>query len=270
MPAPFLSYLRVYEPVRAFDGPSGDAVRAALARGPVQPETLGTRERELCLRATLGSRLLPSPGTEILVTERGPGDVLVCPLDTRARAGAAVLGFLETETPFLKAAVLPVAEPAARRSAEQAVAELGDSPAHIVSASWTVPLPWFALVDQEDRRVRRHPRRVWWQIPIGRARGRAERAEEVIRTAFGDSGAAEVLAETAAWLARFDRDSVVELDYGGLVQLFDDAGLRSDTSAAQVRDALRALRDGDAEGARRGYERLRAFWSPVAGKQRFG
>ena len=270
MPAPFLSYLRVYEPVRAFEGPSGDAVRAALARGPLPPEALGARERELCLRATLGSRLLPPPATEILITEREAGDVLVCPLDTRARAGAAMLGFLDSETPFLKAAVLSVPEPAARRSAERAVAELGDSAAHIVSASWTVPLPWFALVDQEDRRVRRHPRRVWWQVPIGRARGRAARAEEVIRTGVGDSGAANVLAETVAWLARFDRDSVVELDYGGIVHLFDDASLRSDTSAALAHDALRALRDGDVEGAQRGYERLRAIWSPVAGKQRFG
>jgi hypothetical protein len=270
MLAPFLSYLRVYEPVRAFEGPSGDAVRAALARGAVLPEALGNWERELCLRAALGSRLLPPPRTEILVTERGSGDVLVCPLDTRARAGAAVLGFLDAEPPFLKSAVLPVPETAARRSAEHAVAELGEGAAHIVSASWTVPLPWFALVDQEDRRVRTRPRRVWWQVPIGRARSRAARAEEVIRAGFGDGGAAEVLAETGAWLERFDRDSVVELDYGGLVHLIDDAGLRSDTSAAQVREALRALRDGDADGARRGYERLRAFWSPVAGKQRAG
>jgi hypothetical protein len=270
MPAPFLSYLRVYEPVRAFDGPSGDGVRAALARGAVPPEALGARERELCLRATLGSRLLPPPGTEILVTERGPGDVLVCPLDTRARAGAAVLGFLDAEQPFLRSAILPVAEPAARRNAERAVAELGGGVPHIMSASWTVPLPWFALVDQDDRRVRRHPRRVWWQVPIGQARGRAARAKEVIRAGFGDSGAADVLAETGAWLERFDRDSVVELDYGGLVHLIDDASLRSDMSAAQVREALRALRDGDADGARRGYERLRAFWSPVAGKQRAG
>lgn len=271
MLAPFLSYLRVYEPLRAFDGQSGDAVRAALARGAVRPEAMGNRERELCLRAMLGSRLLPPPSTEILVTERGPGDVLVCPLDTRARAGAAVLGFLDTAPPFLKSVILPVPEPAARRGAERAVADLGEAAAHVVSATWAVPLPWFALVDQEDRRVRRHPRRVWWQVPISRARGRAARAEEVIRAGFADgSGAADVLAETGAWLDRFDRDSLVELDYGGLVHLIDDVSLRSDTSAAQVREALRALRDGDADGARRGYERLRAFWSPVVGKQRSG
>ena len=35
MSAPFLSYLRVYEPLRAFEGPSGARVRAALARGPL-------------------------------------------------------------------------------------------------------------------------------------------------------------------------------------------------------------------------------------------
>ena len=270
MLAPFLSYLRVYEPVRAFDGPSGEAVRAALAHGPVPPEALGLREREHCLRATLRSRLLPPIGTEILVTERGAGEMLICPLDTRARAGAAVLGFLGTESPFLKAAVLPVAEPVARRTAEGAVTELGVTPAHIVSASWTVPLPWFALVDQEDRRVRRKPRRVWWQVPIGRAKGRAACAEQVLRAGLGGGGEADVLAETAAWLGRFDRDSLVELDYGGVVQLIDDTSLRSDTSAALVSEALRALREGDAVSARQGYERLRAFWSPVAGKQRAG
>lgn len=263
MSAPFLSYLRVYEPVRAFDGPSGQAVRDALARGPLSPEAVGARERELCLRAVCSSRLLPSPATNVLTIERGPGDLLVCPLDTRARAGAAVLGFLDTEHPSLRAAVLPVPERAARRAAERAVAELGDSAAHIVSVGWTVPLPWFALVDEASRRMCRDPLRVWWQVSIGRARRRAEQAEEVIRGGLGDSDAAEVLTETAEWLARFDRDSVVELDYGGLVHLFDEGRLRADDSAALVKATLRALRDGDVDGARRGYDRLREFWSPL-------
>ena len=281
VPAPFLSYLRVYEPLRAFDGPSGTRVRAALARGPLPPERAANHEREVCLRAQLGSRLLPggsrngrggadpSAGPEVLVLGGASGDPLVCPLDTRPRAAAAVLSFLEEEAPVLRRCALPVPESVARHEAEAAVKELGDGAAHVVSASWTVPLPWFALVDPEERQLRLDGwRRVWWRVPMGRARARAAQAERIVRDGLGDGGSADVLAETGAWLARFDRTSMVELDYGGLVDLVDDEALRNDDSADQVRDALQALRKGDTALARVGFERLGAFWAAVAGKQR--
>lgn len=297
MPAPFLSYLRVYEPLRAFDGPSGTAVRAALARGPLPPERAGRHERELCLRAQLGAQLLPGDernghgrrpargrtarggvprddradgrGLEVLVLGGASGEPLVCPLDTRPRAAAAVLSFLGEEPPLLRASALPVPEAEARRRAEAAVAELGDGAAHVVSASWTVPLPWFALVDPDERQVRlAGRRRVWWRVPMARARARAASAERIVRGGLGDGGSADVLAETGAWLARFDRTSMVELDYGGVVDLVGDDALRGDDSADQVRDVLQALREGDTDTARAGFARLTAFWAAVAGKQR--
>jgi hypothetical protein len=285
MPAPFLSYLRVYEPLRAFEGPSGAQVRAALARGPVPPERAGRHERELCLRAQLATRLLPgdernggapgsspgSSGTEVLVLGGASGEPLVCPLDTRARAAAAVLAFLAAEAPVLRSCALPLPETVARRRAEAAMAELGDGAAHVVSASWTVPLPWFALVDPEERQLRLDGRRrVWWRVAIARAKARAAQAERVVRDGLGENGIADVLAETATWLGRFDRASVVELDYGGVVELVDDEALRNDDSADQVRDALQALRKGDTAAARASYTRLQEFWAVVAGKQRAG
>ncbi|HSU09236.1 MAG TPA: hypothetical protein VLK57_08545 [Pseudonocardia sp.] len=272
MPAPFLSYLRVYEPLRAFDGASGARVRAALARGPLTPERAAGHERELCLRAQLAARLLPRrsvDGCEVLVLGGASGEPLVCPLDTRERAAAAVLAFLESEAPVLRASALPVPEAVARRQAEAAVAELGQGAAHVVSASWTVPLPWFALVDPEERQLRLDGRRrVWWRVPMGRARARAAQAERIVRGGLGDGEPADVLAETGAWLAQFDRASVVELDYGGVVDLVDDEALRNDDSADQVRDALQALREGDTAAAQASYDRLREFWADVAGKQR--
>jgi hypothetical protein len=305
MPAPFLSYLRVYEPLRAFDGASGVRVRAALARGPLPPERAGSHEREMCLRAQLATRLLPgdernrrgragagpatsdpavsdpaasdpavadflvSADVDVLVLGGTSGEPLVCPLDTRARAAAAVLSFLGSEAPVLRSCALPVPEPVARRQAEAAMTELGPGAAHVVSASWTVPLPWFALVDPEERQLRLDGRRrVWWRVPMGRARARAAQAERIVRTGLDDSGPADVLAETATWLDRFDRSSVVELDYGGVVELVDDEALRNDDSADQVRDALQALREGDTAAARASYDRLREFWAEVAGKQR--
>ena len=280
MPAPFLSYLRVYEPLRAFEGASASRVRAALARGPLPPERAGSYERELCLRNQLGARLLPggerngrragtSGDVEVLVLGGASGEPLVCPLDTRVRAAAAVLSFLAVETPLLRTCALPVPEPTARREAEEALAELGSAAAHVVSASWTVPLPWFALVDPEERHLRLDGRRrVWWRVPMSRARARAAQAERIVRNGLDDTGPAEVLAETATWLGKFDRASVVELDYGGVVDLVDDEALRNDDSADQVRDALQALREGDKAAARASYDRLREFWAVVAGKQR--
>jgi hypothetical protein len=279
MPAPFLSYLRVYEPLRAFDGPSGARVRAALARGPLAPERAGSHERECACgrssphgycRATSGTTARgPARGCEVLVLGGASGEPLVCPLDTRERAAAAVLAFLEAEAPLLRASTLPVPEAVARRQAERVMADLGDGAAHVVSASWTVPLPWFALVDPEERQLRLDgKRRVWWRVPMGRARARAAQAERIVRGGLGDSEPADVLAETGTWLARFDRASVVELDYGGVAELVDDEALRNDDSADQVRDALQALREGDKAAAQASYERLREFWSDVAGKQR--
>ncbi|MFC5994507.1 hypothetical protein ACFQE5_09825 [Pseudonocardia hispaniensis] len=276
MLAPFLSYLRVYEPMRAFEGPSGASVRAGLARGAIAPERAGLRERELWLRAMQGSRLLPGdpatdPTADVLVLAGASGEPLVCPLDTRPRTAAAVLGFLDSEEPLLRASALPVAESVARRRATAAMAELGDGAAHVVTAAWTVPLPWFVMVDPERRLVRlESPRRVWWRVPIGTARTRAVRAEKIIREALGETGPAEVLAETERWLERFDRSSVLELDYGGLVELIDDDAVRADNSAHLVRCGLQALRDGDDETAAACYDRLREFWGAVASKQRAG
>lgn len=272
MPAPFLSYLRVYEPLRAFEGPSGAPIRDALARGTITPTDAGCRERELCLRSQLGSHLLPGGAepprrVDVLVLPGGPDGPLVCPLDVRPRAAAAVLAFLSAEPPLLRAAALPMGERAARRRAEAALVELGDAAAHVVSATWTVPLPWFALVDPDERQLSLRPRRVCWQVSMWRARGRAAWAERVVRDSLGDDGPAEVLAETARWLERFDRQSVVELDYGGIVDLLDDRALRGDPSARQVHVALGALRADDTDAAGEAYGLVRAFWGAVVDKQ---
>ena len=276
MPSPFVSYLRVYEPLRAFTGPAGAAVRAGLARGAVRPDRVGRRERELCLRATVRGRLLPGDGgpeapVDVLVLGGEGGEPFVCPLDTRPRAAAAVLGFLGEEEPLLRAAALVVPETTARRRAERAVAELGDAAAHVVTAGWTVPLPWFALVDAEDRQVSPAPqRRVWWRVPLAKALGRAGQAERVLRAGLGDGGPAEVLAETITWLERFDRASIVELDYGGLVDLLGDEALAADDSAALVQRGLRLMRAGDADGAAECYATLREFWGGIAARQQDG
>lgn len=296
MPAPFLCYLRVYEPLRAFRGEAARRVRAALARGPVPAERAGERDREVCLRAQLGvpTRLLPgeaADGTpipdaplDVLVASEPEsagaalgGDTLVCPLDTRPRAAAALVGFLTTEPRAVRAAALAdvtvggLSEAAVRAKAEAVVAELGAGATHVVSATWTLPLPWFALVEPEGRVLALSPgapRRVYWRMSIEAARRRAEDGHAAVAAAFGEAGPAAVLRDTGRWLAHFDSRSVVELDYGGLVQLLDDATLRADTSAADVHAALAAIRGGLGDAAAAHYQRLREFWGAVASRER--
>jgi hypothetical protein len=280
MPAPSLSYLRVYEPLRVFAGPAGERVRDALNRGAVPADRAGQRDREVCLRAQLATpRLLPGEGPDgsTLPTYRGDvlslpgpdGQPLVCPLDVRPRAAAALLAFVASESDLLCASALPVDEQLARRRAEEAMAELDGGVAHVVSATWTVPLPWFVLIEPADRQLRLEPpRRVWWNAEVHDARRRVDKAYRIVTASLGDEGPSEVLRETGRWLERFDQDSVLELDYGGIVELMDDQTVREDRSAEQVQEAVMALASGDQERAGACYARLEEFWSPVAGRQR--
>ena len=67
---------------------------------------------------------------------------------------------------------------------------------------------------------------------------------------LADDAAPRVVAELeqiGCWLEEFHPDSLVELDYGGLVHLLDDGALRADQSVAEVSAAISALSAGEPE-----------------------
>ena len=68
------------------------------------------------------------------------------------------------------------------------------------------------------------------------------------------------LEEIGRWLEEFHPHSLVELDYGGLVQLLDDDALRADQSVAEVSAAVIALASKEFELAAAMYQRLRTRW----------
>jgi len=297
VPPPFVAYLRVYEPLSAFESRPRARLEAALAAGALPAAEAGMCERTAWLRTQLSSppRILPGDRADGTATEgplhvlsldpaQVPGadpavGVLVCPLDLRTRSAAALLGFLATATPTLVRVALPVGPRGAaavmRSRAETVTSELGSSAVHVVSSTWTVPMPWFALVDPAARQVDAVPRpdprrRVYYRTTLSDARARAARAHAVLQRTIGDSGPALVLADTARWLGHFDPQSAVELDYGGLVQLMDDERLRADTSAHDVNGAVDALESGAVEQVAALYERLRDFWSEFATHEQYG
>src|SRR5439155_12918691 len=116
---------------------------------------------------------------------------------------------------------------------------------------WTVPLPWFALFEQEERRLvlgERHPagvapgapaktgldRALVYLTAMSRARRRAARALHVVQRTLGEGPAVEALDEVARWLEEFHPHALVELDYGGLVHLLDDDALSADSSVGEI------------------------------------
>ncbi|MBB5954600.1 hypothetical protein FHS29_001170 [Saccharothrix tamanrassetensis] len=293
MPRPFVAYLRVYEPLSALDAPLALQVRKALEAGPLSRADAGVRERELWLRSQLARppRLLPgeradgrvAPDTPLDVMTISPAEVpgdvgpgpLVCPLDLRQRSAAALVGFLATSTGPLQDAALSVQPETIRSRASAVMAELTGGAVHVISATWTVPLPWFALVDPDARRIVLAPRddperQVSWRASMADARHRVARARKVVSRALGDAGPAKVLADTGRWLDHFAPDSAVELDYGGLVQLIEDKDLLEDASAQDVNAIVDALEEGDAEEVALRYERLREFWGELARRERHG
>jgi hypothetical protein len=295
VPRPFVAYLRVYEPLSSFDGPLGNLLTEAVETGQLEYSAAGERERLLWLRSQVSTppvllpgelpdgRPSPSALRDVLVldpaevpTENatvGPGP-LVCPLDLRARSAAALVGFLASASPTLRTAALTASLETVRDKAAAVLADLPSGAVHVVSTTWTVPLPWFALVDPDHRHVvvasQDDPRRqVCWRIAMGDARRRVVKAQELAERTFGDQGPTKVLQDTGRWLAHFHEHSAVELDYGGLVQLLDDQELIEDSSAEDVNAIIEALEAQNVEEVAVRFERLRDFWGELAVRERF-
>jgi hypothetical protein len=99
---------------------------------------------------------------------------------------------------------------------------------------------------------------------MSRARRRAARALAVVRKALGEHAAVSAaVEELARWLEEFHPRSLIELDYGGLVDILSDEALRSDHSAEDIAEALAGLGAGDEERANAAYERIVERWRPA-------
>jgi hypothetical protein len=76
------------------------------------------------------------------------------------------------------------------------------------------------------------------------------------------------LENLEAWLDAFPEESIVELDYGTVSDLFPADALADDHSAADARHALDALERGDVVKAGAAYATLSDRWWPHRGRER--
>jgi hypothetical protein len=270
---PYVAQLRVYEPLAAFTGAEQERWRRYVAGGSAPGAGAGALlERAAVTRALVGLRLPADGEVDHAYVAAVDGVPVVCPWSLRERMAEAALGAAEGVSALLADALVP---PALRAEAEAVVARRRATDAeprtHVLSATWGVPVRWFALFADEERTLVLQPgvRTLTYRTEMSRARRRAARALSVLRRSLGEGvGVVDAVEGMARWLEEFHPRSLVELDYGGLVGLLDDETLRADHSAADVAATLAALAAGDGTAAGRAYERVTARWRDAESAER--
>jgi hypothetical protein len=295
---PCAAFLRVYEPLSAF-GRTERArweAYAASADRPRRADALEA-EREEALRRIIALPPIVAPAreSEHAYVRWADGTTYVCPWQTRLRSWLALGRLRATTAPPLADAFAPAQ---AGRAAEAFARWEGKdaSRVHIQSSTWSVPPTWFVPFAPTERwlvlgtageRDGSRPatasatRTLIYATTMAQARRRVARALATVRRVPGTSagprppgkGADEgapaasdlvratvALEEIGRWLEEFHPHSLVELDYGGLVQLLDDDALRADQSVAEVSATVSALASREFELAAAMYQRLRARW----------
>ncbi len=272
MPSLFASYLRVYEPLAAFDRERQVFWRRYVKEGrAVAPLDGPGRQRTAVLEALgAGWTRLPDLPDEAYVLE-ADDTLLVCPWNLRLRVAEAALHARDGVPSVLADAfVPPVLAGQAKAIVDDwrsgaRVLEHGVPRVHEQVATWGVPLRWFVFVDLDERELTIRPdrRTLRYRTEISKARRRAHRGVSVLRKSLGDAPITEAVEEGARWLEEFHPRSVVELDYGGLVNVLPDDTLADDDSPGLVAAGLAALSRSDADAATEAYEKLVARWRAV-------
>jgi hypothetical protein len=197
--------------------------------------------------------------------------VLICPWNLRVRVAEAALTARDGVPEVLADAfVPPILAGQARTVVEDwrngaHVLERGMPRVHEQIATWGIPLRWFVFVDLSERELSLEPgfRSLRYRTEISKARRRAHRAHSVLRKALGSSPVTDAVEEGARWLEEFHPRSIVELDYGGLVELLPDKTLQEDDSPGLITAGLAALSRGEADAASATYEQIVARWREI-------
>ncbi|MBA2313700.1 MAG: hypothetical protein H0V97_13010 [Actinobacteria bacterium] len=261
------SYLRVYQPLSDF--PLEDRRRWSGADQPAADDSAGA------WRSWLIGAILPAGGAGFVSSEgaslrEAEGRIYVCPWRTRLRMLAGMLAFRDSVPEEVAEAFVPQRE--ALRAARE-LARIGERDpgirSHILHANWHVPLRWFAAFQGSERVLveDRHGLRVRYQTSLVDAKARLARALSILDEAKADGGVIEAFEELQAWLADFNGEGLLELDYGSVASMFPDDDLADDGSASEVWAWLEALSCGDDLRAGRSFGALADKWAELRARE---
>lgn len=279
MVVPYACYLRVYEPLTAF----GRAERAAWERylratTSPDPDELVLEEQRAQLTALAAGAWLPPPPRQderrayVLEVD---GAAYVCPIQRGLRAWLALDRVLRPDAPrdqavhHLLGRVLPSEVMASMSDRMRGWrGEHADTVSYIQTARWRIPMAWFLAFGEEDRLPATDRRGLRYRTRMVQARQRMGRARGLLQRSLPQAQQSLGLREVGSWLEEFHPHSRVELDYGGLVELVDDAALERECSPGELAKALEAVRDGDLERAASIYAATDARWRQWEARRR--
>lgn len=244
------AYLRVYVPVSRADGP----VLEHISERDGAPRVL--RQGEFGLSSE-------SVRDDAFVIDEG-GHRFVCPRNPRLRMLEGLMAFRSTYAESPTAALVP--ESVADRAADELDRIHDRFPgvkSHILTSPFAIPLRWFAAFVQEERSIVEGAdgMRVRYRAALAQALHRLRRTAQVLEDAGFDEVIVEQVGELVGWLEAFPRDALVELDYGSVVDLFDETDLVLDESAADIGASIDSLAEGDFEAAGEYYASAASRWA---------
>lgn len=257
------SFLRVYEPLDEFPPPEREKWTAYISSGARRPSTVSYAD--VTFGASSTGMIHPLVAEHAFV-KKVDGRWMVCPWRVRLRTLVGMLTFRNTLPDEVAEDFVP------EEKTQQILDELErirqDNPgmrSNIAASPWHVPVRWFVLFDDAERIMTEDtgPFRLRYETDLGSALQRVNRALEILRAAGMLEAVIGAVAQLAEWLEEFPADSLLELDYGSVANLFERADLEGDRSAGEVWSSLEALEVGDFVEAGRRYEDLVEWWARV-------
>lgn len=199
------------------------------------------------------------------LTAEWDGKVVVCPSHLRLRVLESTVAFANAFT-GLGASIIP--ERAARIAMDELRRYHADNPghrSHVLTAAWHVPIRWFTLFEPSDRGLYEGPNgpRIRFRAGLSDAMNRLLRGTRILEASGVFRGPVDDMTHLYEWLEPFPEGSMVELDYGGVAELFDPADVVLDDTCELINESLDALAEGDMVRAGECYGKVVSRWAPA-------
>jgi hypothetical protein len=262
------AYLRIFQPLDAFGAEEQAHWERYLLHGSRSP-AVRPKYHDRPFSGQLGI-ITPADGehADIRVVD---GRTFVSPWRIRLRVLAGMLAFRES-APIEGFTDRFVPKSEARKAGRELARMRRRNPGAISfvhQSSWHVPIRWFALFDDGERRLGEddHGRlRLRYRTSVRKAMRRAEDAVPALRRA--DLGPiSELILDLHQWMALFDHQSILELDYGSVCELMTWDELDDDHSVRDIHEALVALERYDYPPAADIYQGVLGRWSEIRSRE---
>lgn len=193
------------------------------------------------------------------------GRRLVCPRNLRLRVLESTVAFANALRGVGVGLIPEEAARAADRELRTYQVEHPGHRSHVLTSAWHVPVRWFTAFQPEEKEVYEGPNgpRIRYRTDIGSARRRIQRAHSVLERLGAFQTPTEELSQLLSWLEPFPEDSMVELDYSDVSELFDPQELVFDDSCHLVQESVDALESGDMLRAGENYGKVVSRWAPA-------